>query len=513
MMTNETTGRKVWSELLLVAERTQHSQPPAATQHTGWTPDLDSIGVADLNTASHDDLALDFARAHEYRIRYIPQRKAWAKWTGHRWEVDPAGNATVKELLRAHMRPIARKRAEDAEDSAMHARGATPADGRRAYTSTYKALMSHATHLSILGFAESDGRLVTPLSAFDANPYVLNTPGGLVDLRTGEVSEPSAAALVMRSTVYAPDFTMPTPLWDNFIRETYQGDTALIEFVQRMLGVSLLGAQAEQVLLYMLGTGANGKDTFANIVEGELGTGPGGYAVTVDSNMLVSAKYQGHPTEIAQLAGARMAVTSEVPPGAEFDVAKVKKLTGGGLLSGRFMRGDFFEFEATATLWIMANDRLAVPATDKAFFRRLREVPFNNVVPPEERISGLDKTILAQEGPGVLAWMIEGARKYLAEGLDVPLAVQMANEAYAAEQDTVQHFIDDACSMSVGAFTPSADLYRSYVQWCSVHRVTPLSAPKFRIKALASPGVTPHRSNTSRGYSGISIGDAYNVTK
>ena len=67
-----------------------------------------------------------------------------------------------------------------------------------------------------------------------------------------------------------------------------------------------------------------------------------------------------HPTEIARLRGARLVVCSEQTSGKRFDESKVKRLTGGDVLTGRFMRGDFFDFPPSHLTWVLSNHLPAV---------------------------------------------------------------------------------------------------------------------------------------------------------
>jgi putative DNA primase/helicase len=135
-----------------------------------------------------------------------------------------------------------------------------------------------------------------------------------------------------------------------------------------------------------------------------------------------------HPTEYARLRGARLLVCSEQSSGSHFDKAKVKKLTGGDKLTGRFMRGDFFDFIPSHLVVVLSNYRPQVKEGGPSFWRRVRMLPFLHVVPPEKRIHDLDRILIDAEGPAILGWMVHGAKTVLASGLVDPPNVARATE-------------------------------------------------------------------------------------
>src|SRR5690606_25131265 len=163
------------------------------------------------------------------------------------------------------------------------------------------------------------------------------------------------------------------------------GDPELTTYVQRMLGLSLIGQVTEQILPFAYGSGANGKSTLLNAIVRLIGVGDQGYAITAPAELLTASRENAHPTEIARLSGARLVVTSEVEDGHRFAEAKVKQLTGSDVLAGRFMARDFFSFVPTHTLWLLANHQPSVRAGGPAFWRRMALLPFLHTVPPERR--------------------------------------------------------------------------------------------------------------------------------
>ena len=62
-----------------------------------------------------------------------------------------------------------------------------------------------------------------------------------------------------------------------------------------------------------------------------------------------------------------------------------KMLTGGDVLTGHFMRKDFFDFMPSHTLCLLSNWKPQVAATMRTVWRRLLRIPFDVEFPLEEQ--------------------------------------------------------------------------------------------------------------------------------
>ncbi len=439
-------------------------------------------------SATDDGNALRLIDAHAEKVRYCPQAAAWLRWDGHRWAWDTAGS--VHELAR----DIARSLPTDSTTGAFRIRSA-----------------SNVGLKAMVNVARTDPRVVVAPEQLDGRPHELNTPAGVVDLRTGRLSDPDPAALHTRSTPVAPDTSADCPRWKQFLADTFAGDPALTTYMQRLLGLSLIGEHLEQILPFGWGSGANGKSTLLNVAQGVIGSGTDGYALPAPAELLLATHNRAHPTELARLSGARLVVASELEDGERFAESRIKMLTGGEHIAARFMGKDFFSFKPTHTIWLLANDQPAVRAGGPAFWRRLRLLPFVHVVPPAERIAGLDEQLIAEEGGAILAWLIQGAVDYLAHGLAEPASVRAATTAYERDQDTVGRFVEECCDRGPAGLQHMcvrvSELRASYETWCRVEGENPVSAKAFTTALAGRFDVVSERSNSTRFYAGIRLTD------
>jgi putative DNA primase/helicase len=422
---------------------------------------------------------------HGHELRYVAERGTWLRWDGARWRWDRLG------IVHEHARALANALPTGTREDDAHRKWSLSARGLAAMEKV----------------ARTDRRIVVSSADLDSRAWELNTPAGVVDLRTGTLRGPDPAALHTRSTTVAPDLHNPPERWLRFLADTFAGDPDMAGYVQRLLGVALVGQVLEQVLPFAYGEGANGKTTLLGTVMRLLGLGDEGYALTAPADILLASNQQRHTTELARLSGARLVVTSELEDGQRFAEAKVKQLTGGDPITARFMRQDDFTFRPTHSLWLLANHAPEVRAGGIAFWRRIKQVPFLHVVPPERRNAHLEDELVGQEGPQILGWVIAGCVDYLAGGAREPESVRIATAAYQRDQDTVGRFVDETCQLG----DPAAPHLRikvpalraAYEHWCRVEGETPVSARALTLTLRSRFGVQSDRDMESRWYLGI----------
>lgn len=441
---------------------------------------------------TEDGTAQALVHLHHNQLRYCPQRGQWLTWTGSRWQWD------IQDTHRQLIREIARD-----------------LPGGEGWSSYKKRALSAAGVTGIARLAQSDPAVTIHIDDLDNNPYELNTPGGIINLRTGTLRPADPQALHTRTTTVTPDFNAHAPHFDRFLTTTFGGDQELIGYVQRLLGVAIIGTVLEQILPFAHGSGANGKSTLFEVVMHALGRGEDGYAMSVPSEMLMVRKHSEHPAELAQLAGARLAIASELEDGARFAEARIKQLTGRDSINARFMRRDPFTFTPSHTIVLIGNHKPQTTTGGPAFWRRLALIPFEHVVDEAERDPHLSEK-LEDEAGAILAWIAAGAAEYLRAGLRPPAAIREATEQYAHEQDTVGRFVDERCTLGPAQRVAVSELRDSYGSWCTENGETPVSPKRFSQEILTRfDGIEAARSRTERSFRGIGLtvesvtGDGY----
>ncbi|MEY9839461.1 phage/plasmid primase, P4 family [Streptacidiphilus sp. EB103A] len=350
----------------------------------------------------------------------------------------------------------------------------------------------------------------------DSDPELLCTPGGIINLRTGEITPPdSRRDRHTRMTRVAPE-KMPTPRWKNFLYDTFgqeREDQELINYLQILMGYSITGDVGAHVLPFLHGAGKNGKSVLLDTVVELMGD----YAAVAPEGFLMTKPYAEHATELTELHGRRIMLCNEVKATDRFNEQRVKALTSSGDISARRMRKDFYTFKMTHHLWLIGNHKPEVPTGgDPAFWRRLRLVPFTRTVSEDRRVHNLAEKLVQEEGPGILAFLIEGAQRYLRnpDALEGPSIVRMATQEYAKTEDHVGRFIAEMCvrrpnDPAIRVLQPQ--LYLAYSDWWRDEGIggQPSSQRAFhgRVRqdlGIKSPDDLP-RSNGKKYYPGLGL--------
>ena len=365
-------------------------------------------------------------------------------------------------------------------------------------------LASAKTVAAVERLARSDRRLAATAEQWDSNPWLLNTPGGVVDLRTDRLHTHRANDFTTKITAIAPDAGCPTPTWMTFLDRVTGGDTKLIAFLRRTAGYSLTGSTQEHALFFLHGTGANGKSTFVNAITAVAGD----YHRTAAIETFTATKNEQHPTDLAGLRGARLVTAVETEEGRRWAESKIKALTGGDKIAARFMRQDFFDFTPTFKLMIAGNHKPGLRSVDEAIRRRFHLVPFVVTIPPDER----DKTLgdrLRAEWPGILAWMIAGCIEWQRRGLAPPEVVTRATAAYLEAEDGLAAWLDEAGTRDPNAWETTTALYASWKSWADRAGEHAGTMKRFA-QSLEARDLVPERRKHGRGFRGLRLeGDVY----
>lgn len=421
-----------------------------------------------------------FANRYRAELAWVPG-VGWHRWSNGRW-----GRADDSEVLKLSLQSARTlyNEARDADRDAQHA--AT----KHAVVSLGRARIEAAPLLA-------RGELLISADRLDCDPMLFNCRNGTVDLCTGTLRPHRQSDYLTKIAPVDYDSEADCPLWEAFLKRVVPS-LAMRDFLRRAVGYTLSGDVGEQVIFFLHGTGSNGKSVFISTVQAMLGD----YATTGAPDLLVERRNEAHPTDLAALRGRRMVVCAEIEQGKWLAEARLKSLTGGDVISARFMRQDLFTFEPTHKLWLFGNHQLRVRGTDNAIWRRIRQVPFEETIPENECDRDLPAK-LRSELPGIVAWAVRGYLEWRRDGLAPPREVTEATEAYRKSQDRAGAFLAEACRVEPGERCTSAELYTAYSAWCSAEGEKVWTNTAFGT-ALRERGFTPRRTNRGKGWEGVS---------
>lgn len=429
-------------------------------------PDFSDAGNANLLAVEYHGL-LAFADS-----------LGWLWWNGKKWErnehkaVDKAVKLTENMTVEAMAELSAATHAEADAKLAVAAKE----DGAKEWLETaqkaVKSAKSYYAHAlksrnaprirGMLDLAKPD--FLIKASMLDADPFLLNTPGGMVDLKEGRILPHDADApfkWCSQITAVSPG-PQGAEMWIDFLRTVTRGDDSLMGFLQMVAGMAAIGKVYHEGIMAANGSGRNGKSTLFNALAGVFGD----YAGTIDVRTLTTDR-QNKGASLATLRGKRLVIASELEEHQRLSTSTLKQLASTDKLTieEKFKAPE--TVDQTHTLILYTNHLPRVGSTDNGTWRRLLVVPFNAVIPEGGGTQNYADKLVKEAGPAILAWVIQGAMNFIKNDfkLIIPDCVEEATEAYRDRENWLENFINERCVREPDARAGARDLYLEYKDW------------------------------------------------
>jgi putative DNA primase/helicase len=320
---------------------------------------------------------------------------------------------------------------------------------------------------AMISMAKAEAPISDSGDGWDANPYLMGTPNGVLVLNTGNLKSGTPEDKITKSTNVDFDPNAPCQRWELFLNEIFDGNTELIDFIRRAVGYSLTGSTAEQVMFMCYGKGANGKSVFFSTLKEVLGA----YAFKAPSLLFDVDKCSSIPNDVAALEGKRFVILTEMGESARLNESRIKELVHGDEITARFLNKEFFTFTPVAKYWIAVNHKPKVRDESEGFWRSIHMIPFTVQFSGDKADTGLvDK--LRAESAGILAWAVRGCLEYQKDGLKPPKLVAEATAEYREESDVLTDFLHDVCVTAPNRSIQARRLHVAYATWASGQGLT-----------------------------------------
>lgn len=456
----------------------------------------DAEGDVKVELDAYTDHSNAKVMAHVYSdIMCWTKAWGWCYYNGSTWESDADWRAvTCAITIGESLMKSAREWAEQLSEG-CRARGIDPdSTAGKQVMRPAAELMKHATYtLSNKGInamvSIAKALMIGEASAFDGNPWLLNTPEFAVDLGTGERLPHSPRHMCTASTTVSPPLDPEEapgiPMFEKFLDQIFCGDTELIDYVQLQIGAALVGKVYSENLIIANGGGSNGKSTLFGVLRSILGD----YATAIDPELLMSSRVSEQQVGMAMLHGKRLAIAQETEEGQVLRTAMLKRLVSTDDMVAKRLYHDPMTFTPTHTLVLATNHLPTVTANDKGTWRRIVVVPFNATIDDKDVIADFQSVLLRNEGEGILNWAIEGAIRFCSMNCvltDKPKAVVKASQAYREAEDWYSSFRSDC--LDEGGYAWHKELYQAYTKWARISNEKVLSVNAFS-RALTSAGL------------------------
>lgn len=317
------------------------------------------------------------------------------------------------------------------------------------------------------------GILAEDEPTFDDHPDLLNTPTGVVDLRTGELTPADPLLYLSKMTAAAYDPKADMTMWDK-ATEALPAD--VVAWLKVRLGQAVTGyTPDDDVLVIFEGAGENGKTSWMIGVRKALGD----YARTLPERLLV-ADPGDHPTTLMTLMGARVGMIEELPEGRSLNVKRLKDTVGTPEITARKMRQDDITFPNTTALFLATNYLPIVAETDHGTWRRLALVRFRlTFVKTKAELKkkgkrgrkgdvSIKRHFEHKADAGLLRWLVEGAAEWYAAGErmpKMPKIVRADTEAWRLDADPILAYVRERLVHDAGYAITATDLADDFNSW------------------------------------------------
>ena len=463
------TGDSVYGELTLnkaIQDCTNVFNPKPSKDDFNLYVLEESTKKVEKKYYSYDDTgnAERFTDNFKDVVRYSYTRKNWYYYDGKLWQLDDRG--TVKNLVDEILEKMKREPVfvsdevseEDAKKNLQkHIKYSRGSNGKT-------NMLKESQHLLP----------ITP-SEFDKDKFLINVQNGYIDLKNGSLNPHDREKFFTR--ISNVEFTDKSQCdqWEDFLKQIFDNDMELIEYIQKAVGYSLSGSTEEQMMFILYGNGRNGKSVFLDIITDMLGT----YATNIQpQSIMVKQQSNNASPDIAKLDGARLVTTTEPNDGMRFDEGLVKQLTGGDKVTARYLHENEFEYEPQFKLWMATNHKPIIRGTDDGIWRRMAIIPFTVQI-PEHKVDRNLKYKLRGEMTAILNWAVEGFLKWQREGLKEPQVISNQRGEYREEMDPIITFIEERCIVGQGEKIQSSPLYQAYREWASANGQYMMNSTKF----------------------------------
>jgi putative DNA primase/helicase len=458
-----------------VASQNGYVPPDVYNDDTSYKPeDFSDVGQAEV-------LAKHFSN----ELRYSPATH-FIRYTEHYWkETEPGAQAVAHELTRRQLKE-ATKEMQEALKKMEDCGAQTILDG----TSKAKAeqLMSDeqleaykdfltAKAYQAFALRRRDSKYITatlkeshPMLEIsprdlDADCFALCTPAATYDLRKGLAGarDHSPDDFITKMTAVSPS-NKGEQIWLDCLDLIFCGNQELIDYVQMICGLAVIGKVYVEALIIAYGGGRNGKSTFWNSVSRVLGL----YSGNISADTLTVGCRRNIKPELAEAKGKRLLIAAEMQEGARLNDSTVKQLCSTDDMFAEKKYKDPFSFTPCHTLVLYTNHLPRVSASDDGIWRRLIVIPFDAKIEGAGDKKNYAEYLYANAGESILAWVIEGAKKVIALDYQIPVpdCVQKAIDEYRAQNDWFGHFIEDKCDIGPEYKESSSALYQAYRNYC-----------------------------------------------
>lgn len=409
----------------------------------------------------------------ELTIRYWRERfYAWNSQSYTKYDLSEVRADVIQSIQREFERDSLRQRQQSYDADKQYVKTVT--------STLVHNVINHIAAETIIRKKESPAWLTDEKGLPDPK-YVLPMKNGLVDISKPPVDgrypviplTPEFFCLEHLSYAYVPG--APSPHFDKTMSENLRDDPESILTLCEFGGYCLTHSTDYQKFLLLKGSGGNGKSVFLAALTAVVGR---------DNVSSTSLEAFGERFGLEPLIGKLVNVVGDMDR-----IDQVSEGTLKSVVSGDFVTIDRkgiqpIEISLPTKLIFSTNELPRLQDRSNGIWRRMIYIPFDNEVPKESRIYGMDKPDYwekLEELPGILNRFLEGLERLRSnhEGFTISSKVRNAIEDYRRDSNPAQRFFEEHYEADTDSFVVTDDIFGQYKKWCENENHHAMSSRNF----------------------------------
>lgn len=327
---------------------------------------------------------------------------------------------------------------------------------------------------------------------------------GLLDVERGILTDFTPNSMPSQSIPVKFDKDAQCPNWLEFLNQVVAPEDVIL--LQEWSGFLLLPDYRKHKVLWVHGSGFNGKGVWVRTMEGILGK--------ENCSSVPLDQFDGsYRFAMIRLCGRLFNVSSEPTTTRILQTPLLKRVTGQDTIDGEIKgRQQTVSFRNTAKLTVIGNKFPKINDTTLAFQDRMMFVKFSNTFIGKDQIDDLEKVWLddPQGRSGILNWMLEGLRRLLSQGVFTESKSQKETMLeFQRVSDSISAFLTEQCILGPNGVTARSSAYDCYKEYCDMIGAQPENDKAFTQRLKNTPrikaGWTRVAGKAERAWEGFSV--------